>query len=397
MIDQETGEQNALHQCLDECKELDKSFDFETFRAKNKITHGTPNLPVPSWGFKDAWALMIAALLAPLAAFLYLVTLLITFVPCILCSLYVCTLPRPLIRINRGCLFYILASLLAPFGALLMILAIFHIVWVYVVTMFLSLPVGILDCRMSIIKNLMTIIPYMKLQGYNWGDLVIAFLAMMHRQEFCEFWLLFPTVLTTIPILKYVFYCNIFLNKISVEFVNQWTDGFPELTERQLLFGMYRATSFTVNIEKNRKMIDDTEFMVIYQFPPQRRFPPAVTGLQFRRMGGVLFTRTEFAFPRDNVKSDTAKAPAMRIPLHYFNPFHVLTAYVEVNLTRDNGLEHPMWCAVGKSYYARKFYNSIHRLFHKDVMDEVGEFIGKNKEKDAKGDLGRDLNVIIAR
>mmetsp|Transcript_4402 Transcript_4402/g.5686 ORF Transcript_4402/g.5686 Transcript_4402/m.5686 type:complete len:385 (+) Transcript_4402:227-1381(+) len=338
----------------------------------------TPQQPL-KFQARDYYAVLQVLILFPLGFGIYVITFLTTFLPAILCLIYKNFLPKPLPRISRDLGFKAFSIVLLFMGLPIITLFLIYLIIIFWVMSFLSLPVGLIKKEISIKRNVKVLLPFTKFQYFNWGDIVICILGMMHRQSFFEFWVQFPTTVSFVPLYKYVLLCNPFLFDLKVKYCNQWTISL-NFRQDEILKAFLRDTSFAINTDKNRDMLDDTEFTVLYQFPPPNRKSQAVVGIQHRRSRQTLFTRSQFVAAGETPRGKNAKLGIFVIDLYFFNPFHTLTGYVEVNLTHDNRLEHPMWCVLGDTFLGEHYMSRVDSLFFTHVAREVEEFIEVNND-----------------
>ena len=68
------------------------------------------------------------------------------------------------------------------------------------------------------------------------------------------------------------------------------------------------------------------------------------------------------------MRACTATEPLYAVELSYWNAWHFLTGYVEVNMQDEakdeNAVEHPMWIVVpSNGHLGHKLYNSVNKLF----------------------------------
>ena len=91
----------------------------------------------------------------------------------------------------------------------------------------------------------------------------------------------------------------------------------------------------------------------------------AVVGSQLLNCHPKLYghTRSEWCHENDKMDSTTGLLPVFKVYLDFF-AYHFLTGYVELNVSRDGGVEHPMWCIVPKyGKLGRDLYQFANILF----------------------------------
>ena len=314
------------------------------------------------------------------------------------CSIYGCTLSRPTERVRRGCSFHVLCAILFPLTMPLIALA---FVWTWVLRLYrfvLCFPVGL--CRRQRTKSSWAALqtfsgavaeyspeerharsPADILAGKFWPrwqfmDFVIAFIGAIHRQSICELFFAVPGGLAFVPPMKVLLYTNAYLFDLKVVYTNQWSDpldatGDYRLTARdeEIIKNELKPMVFNAKAEAFRsKLTDPWRFAGHYPYPPPDRESRTVIGMQYSDwlVRTALLTHTTHAYdvPGHTPRSTHATWNLCAVHLASWNPFHFFTGYVEVNVRKDGGIEHPMWlCMDPQSRIHLDYVDGVNKLF----------------------------------
>lgn len=316
--------------------------------------------------------------------------LLIASLPMLICvKFYVTCHKKPMRMVQRGCMFWFFKVLCLLVSLLWIFIAVFYMVLVILVTHVFTLPYAIISCK-SVRNNMKLLKPFRRI-GARMGfeELLVSVIGASYRQGFFEFWFKFPSIFTYIPIMKYCFCTNMFLHNISEVWCNQWTLDVP-LPAHEASALLLKYVSYSLHIERDREDIDEDKFAAHYPFPPANRADKTVMGLQFETYMALL-VNTVFDQPDSSIKSETGIHSIFQVYLHYWNPCHIFTGYVEVNTMapKDGSssscrFEHPMWCMFGNTYFGLKTYNDVNALFFNSACTEVPEFIRDTAQTDVE-------------
>ena len=312
-----------------------------------------------------------------------------------------CCLASPLDRVPRTCGFYAVEALVAllwlPFSAL----ALLNLVVTEVVTLAVSVPVGVCRCGRTAAswralwryrrgagdyakKGEPEVCDGDKLAqkyGYCWpfSDLVAAFIGGLDRQGFCEFVIAVPQMVAVVPAVKHTIVNNPFLYRLQEVYVNQWTPPLDPDGDGEFLYDLDDRATFRETIqaqvcrsllrERNRAHTDTWPFAGHHQYPPPARPSKTVAGLQFSKAGPgrwtlISHTTLGFLVPGNLPRSRYAAWNLLRVHLLWYNPWYIISGYVEVNVRKDSGLEHPMWLIADPSSKLHcAVLNAINQIF----------------------------------
>lgn len=174
------------------------------------------------------------------------------------------------------------------------------------------------------------------------------------------------------PILKLFWTTNPFYYELEVAHINQWTPPMPDLTPHQVRHRTQTKIGRSKHRLDFRKQLDVCRFTPHYPFGPnngvdetlQGVYEPVV-GSQYLNCQPKLYghTRSEWCHETAKMDSENGLLPVFRVYLDFF-AYHFLTGYVELNVTKEGGLEHPMWCIVPKyGKLGRDMYSFVNILF----------------------------------
>eukprot|EP00466_Bigelowiella_natans_P000789 jgi/Bigna1/74472/fgenesh1_pg.29_\ len=165
-------------------------------------------------------------------------------------------------------------------------------------------------------------------------------------------------------------------------FINQWSAPIDVNTDSKILsdnIKLTRQNMISVICDslletKSRNLVDSWPFAGHHPYPPAKRESVTAAGMQFSDLGGfcccrsVLISHTihghmiKYFKPR----SDTAAYGIISVYLQAWNSWYHLAGYVEVNVAKDRGIEHPMWILGDvESYFHMSELMAINKLFEK--------------------------------
>ncbi|KAF1328500.1 hypothetical protein FI667_g6832, partial [Globisporangium splendens] len=365
------------------------------------------NHTVPAhYNAEDYFAMFVTGLLiAPLGIALDPVLWLLTL-PCFVAmKLYLACFPKPLKMVPRRCGFYAFSVMLWLFA--LPALLIVTVYWVYLalVIVMASLLFSIVTYRIArVVSNWRVLREMRQWPGWTWNDIVMSLMGAMYRQRLGEFLFYFPAVVVVVPVIKYLFSCNPLIHQLSSKYINQWTVPLG-VNDESALASAVQAISWTAHVEKDRKDIDDDRFAAHYPLPPAGRKPPSAIGVQFTD-SIVNLTKTTHNVEGTIMRSQSGKRDIFVVELFFWNPCHMVTGYVEVNVQVGGAIEHPstllffagwwtpsewiltmlctnhvVWCIMGENYWGNRFYKNVDYLFW-NYAPEASEYF------QAHGDAG---------
>ncbi|OQR90026.1 hypothetical protein THRCLA_22603 [Thraustotheca clavata] len=324
------------------------------------------NLVVPGYTISDCYGILICLIIAPIGIIFYIVFMIYMLPIFIILRIYIAMLSSPKPRIDRGCFFQLFSFILFLICfPLILLVFIYLFLTLIVITLPASIIYSFLSCNIcNFCKNMTVLKESRKLGHWSWNDILVTIIGQINRQGVLKLLLHFPCVCIVVPILKYVFVVNPLLYKLSEKFTNQWTASIP-LNDATIVSSLIKSVSWTIEDDATRFDIRDDDFSANYPFPPANfdHEPRPVVGIQV--MSIVNFTYSIHNIHNVNVRSTTAKRGIFRVPLYFYNPFHIMTGYVEVNLQHQSALEHPMWCITGNNHLGNQFYKNANLLFWK--------------------------------
>ena len=104
-----------------------------------------------------------------------------------------------------------------------------------------------------------------------------------------------------------------------------------------IVSSIVKSVAWSVVDKSTREEIRNDHFSANYPLPEKK--DDVVVGIQV--MSIVNLTNSIHNVENKLVRSTTAKRGLFRVPLYLYNPFHIMTGYVEVNLQFGFALEHP--------------------------------------------------------
>eukprot|EP00465_Bigelowiella_longifila_P015391 CAMPEP_0185280182 /NCGR_PEP_ID=MMETSP1359-20130426/65487_1 /TAXON_ID=552665 /ORGANISM="Bigelowiella longifila, Strain CCMP242" /LENGTH=255 /DNA_ID=CAMNT_0027875335 /DNA_START=57 /DNA_END=824 /DNA_ORIENTATION=- len=183
--------------------------------------------------------------------------------------------------------------------------------------------------------------------------------------------------------MKYILFNNPRTHRLETVFLNQWSkpidaniDGEITETDADIIRGkMVKQVTRARLRDKNRDLTDEYSFSAYYQLPPPDRESLLVAGIQYSEAAVtslVTHSLHSYLIKGYKPKSDTASWGFLSVYLQYWNPYHWFTGYVEVNLRKDGGIEHPMWLAADKtSWLHTRQANGVNSLFARLLVKEM--------------------------
>jgi hypothetical protein len=157
--------------------------------------------------------------------------------------------------------------------------------------------------------------------------------------------------------------------------MNQWSDPLDancdssvDTSDQSLVHtSMLEVVANTKISDFRHEMIDAWPFVGFHQYPPASRESKTVLGMQFNDSPAIIFishTTHPSDIPGHVPRSELASKGVIIVRLQYWNPFYHLCGYVEVNVRKDGGVEHPMWLlADKKSKLQMGVFDMINSLF----------------------------------
>jgi hypothetical protein len=196
------------------------------------------------------------------------------------------------------------------------------------------------------------------------GLMLQTLVGAIHRQGICEFFWKLPIAFTVNPIIKYCLTSNLFLYKLELVFARQATAPSPAIPDEKLISGLLYDIETPILAPHLRDSLDHDRFCAHY---------PNVMGVQYNLL--VLFTNTYRRNKLAVTRSHSGKFAIYIVDFHYFFPFHILTSYVEVNITHEHTIEHPMYSIVGTTHWPLQIYANVDNLFLNHVAPDTTSFI----------------------
>ncbi len=326
---------------------------------------------LPSFQVADVIGIILASLLSFIGLPVYLLVFLTSIPWFFMIQIYIWTLPKPTIKIDRSSVtFQALRNVSFIVSIPWMTLALLNVTIIFLFTHLSTLPYGLIF--VDIRENWHFIKTSRQSCKFNYTDLLVATIGGYNRQGPLEFISKYPIIFTLTPMLKYCFTCNMFLHDLDIVHTNQWTAGI-KISSQKAADLIFRNISWSIHDEKGKEDLDEDQFCAHYPSYDTEM----VIGLQFNFL--VLLTNSAHRNGSELFKSRTGLFPIYQIHLHYFFPFHIFTGYVEVNLMTGGPtrIEHPLWCLLGPNYYSRKFYRNVNTLFFNKVATDTEGFILK--------------------
>ena len=212
--------------------------------------------------------------------------------------------------------------------------------------------------------------------------------AIMKNGSF-SVWLRVVVMFSVLPAIRYILSYNPFLFQLSLVFTNQKTADIPDEERTEANFQMLEMIfhTYAKRVRENKRLdavnfnpnytetnTDDGKFndiglQYMYYFTSyiQMELP------KFRKE----LERFEYVSP---IVSDGVKCKLLdRLWIPYSNPFHALNAYVEVILTENGSLQHPMMGVFSNSVYSHYSWARVDKLFNINVMAYISELYEKYK------------------
>ena len=299
------------------------------------------DLKIPAhYNAEDYFSMFVSLFIVPFGILMYFALWILTLPNFIIAHLYLASFAKPLkmiARTNGYYLFSVFQFLLA-----LPSLVLIFVYWIYLLLLIVpsTLLFSILTWRIANVSSNWTTLKDMRQStGFTWNDILVSLMGAMYRQGLGEFVFYFPAVVVIVPVLKYLFTCNPFLHNLSAKYINQWTVPLG-LTDDQAVASAVQSISWTAHVEKDRADIDNDRFAAHYPLTPAGRSPPSAVGVQFTN-SIVNFTKTSHNISGTGLRSHSGKRGIYVVELFFWNPCHMVTGYVEVNVQFEGSIEHP--------------------------------------------------------
>ncbi|OQR90329.1 hypothetical protein ACHHYP_05598 [Achlya hypogyna] len=337
--------------------------------ANESTERSNGNLVVPGYTVADVYGILLCMPIAPLGLVLYALLMVYLLPIFVLIRLYIACLAVPSRRLERHAGFQLFSMVV-----FLLSLPVLLLVTVYLCATLLgivlpgSLLYGVLSCNLfRLSANLAPLKDARKVGHWSWNDVLVVVLGEVNRQGALKLAFHFPCVCVVVPVLKYVFVVNPFFFPLQEKFTNQWTEAIP-FNDATIVSSLIKSVSWSVEDKSTRDEIRNDYFSANYPLPSAK--DDVVVGLQV--MSIVNFTNSIHNVMNENTRSPTAKRGIYRVPLYLYNPFHIMTGYVEVNLQFGSSLEHPsacflvevaVWCVTGTNHIGNQLYKNANVLF----------------------------------
>uniref|UniRef100_K3WT10 Uncharacterized protein n=1 Tax=Globisporangium ultimum (strain ATCC 200006 / CBS 805.95 / DAOM BR144) TaxID=431595 RepID=K3WT10_GLOUD len=337
----------------------------ESTSSNEEPIRSAGDLKVPEhFNGEDYFAMAVALFIIPIGLAMYPALWLLTLPNFMAVKMYLVSFPRPLKMIPRTSNFYAFVDF--QFVAALPAMLLIAVYWVYLLLLIApsTLLFSIVTGRIANFSSNWELLKDTRhATGFTWNGIVVGLMGAMDRQGLYEFMFYFPSTVVAVPVIKYLFTCNPLIHKLSTKHANQWTVPL-ELTDDQTVASALQSMTYTTHVESDRAQIDEHEFSAHYPvIPPSASpAPTSVVGVQFTTVI-VNFTKTTRNNAETGLRSELGKRGIYVVELMFWNPCHMVTGYVEVNVQHDGGVEHPMWCFTGENYWGNRFYKNIDNLF----------------------------------
>lgn len=331
--------------------------------------------PVPERYTKsDLYAICLACCLILPMASVGLLGIALVFPPLFVLWLYrSCALSAPLDVIPRTASFDSLTLLLFLLALPVIILLVLWQLIVLAASFFMTLPIGLWN-RKRTVDNLISLRPFAGRPGrvgaanrhladdlatsygclWPLSDLVRAFMGQLDRQGLPELLVGIPIMMAACPVYKYVLLGNPFTHSLRETYISQWCEALDSNDDDRtgaqgsasLQAHLKNATCRTLLEDKRRRLVDAWPFSGFHPYPPSGRISRTVAGLQFSNTfftPAICHSTLPFDLPGHTPRSETATWTLLVVYIQWWNPCYPYTGYVELNMRRDGGLEHPMW------------------------------------------------------
>lgn len=231
-------------------------------------------------------------------------------------------------------------------------------------------------CQLGVIQNNFAIIKKnWGLGGIQYDETFRCFVGMMGRVGFFNmvvgtpFMGGSPSCAAVLPVLKYFWLCNPFVFELEELFCTQQS---PAPTDQDTVLGMWKQARDVLGVSKWDRAEMAKERIVRKWFVAHYAYGPSLgtqtethVGSQFLRLHPRLFllTNATYALENETSRSETCGQCIAKVNLTY-TTMHYVTGYVEANVTKWAGFEHPMWCVVPKyGKLGRDLYEFCNILF----------------------------------
>eukprot|EP00472_Partenskyella_glossopodia_P007823 CAMPEP_0197518582 /NCGR_PEP_ID=MMETSP1318-20131121/3804_1 /TAXON_ID=552666 /ORGANISM="Partenskyella glossopodia, Strain RCC365" /LENGTH=550 /DNA_ID=CAMNT_0043069047 /DNA_START=84 /DNA_END=1736 /DNA_ORIENTATION=+ len=401
--------EDAKEKDLEKHEGKERPGPIESEEAQKYISWDGGIITPPKWEFADYYAIFLIFLLWPFLIFAFVFATVLSIPMLTLCKIYTCFNKGPRNYIERDCSFGTFVAACFILNLPKMILSVIHcIIWL-VLSHILCAPVGIFVIGPTqVAKNFRALKPFCQIPPYSFDDIVVAVIGGFHRQGFCEFFSNYCTATIIDPFFKYFLICNPWTMKLAVRYCNQWTKPMgSNYDDMHIIHALRTNVSRVLHGPGDRDEIDTNVFSAFYQLPgPKRNKLHAclrpVRTCKVQTAMGFQFTKSICHFthsghaPRDGSVapySTTAKHLVYPVSLFYFNPTHMLTGYVEVNIKPDHSMEHPMWCLMGEGYFPHYFYSEVVQVFFK-YAPQICMFVGEHADEDDSKAASQEASVV---
>lgn len=295
--------------------------------------------------------------------------LILSFVPTLICRLYISVLPEPLDRVPRSRCFYFWFGVTIVLSLPAILLIIISFLLDCVGYYFFSLLYCTALCRWSeAAAGFEKIRPFRGGPSIIWHspDIFLCVMGQSMRQGFFETTYIVSMMWVLMPWLKYYICCNPFIYNLDHRLVQQISTSMEELgTADEVAEECRHVISRARHKRERAHRIDLWSFVPHYPYPPADRrwaigmqaggtaYPGKFTLLVHSTHADHARTGTQEQF----VLSNSIARPVYRVMLWYSNPFHFLTGWVEASIStglpsqphKMHGGEHPMWLVSGRT------------------------------------------------
>lgn len=363
----------------------------------------------------DNYVLAVSCVLLPVSIALWCVYTVLAVIPAFVGFLYLQTQPRPLDRLHgRG--FNLYCTFCLPFAAIFMFIAYLWFGFVLFVSFITGLPITLirLVVQPGVVQNNFKLLkPFWRGGAFNFPDAMRCHLGQADRHGFFKFGFGSPflggfaSAYCHTPILKLMWTTNPWAYQLEIAHINQWTPPYADLTPHQVRHKTQTKVSRSRHRSEFYPELLKGRFIPHYPFGPSVGVDEAllgkdegVVGSQYLNCHPKLYghTRTVWAHEHDKMDSTNGLIPVYRVYLDYF-AYHFLTGYVELNVTRVNGVEHPMWCIVpvhgklGRDMYS--FVNILFLPYMREALYATQALVDSDERDQQLKDLARRRSLRV--
>jgi len=368
-----------------------------TVSEEKMVTLMTP-IDIPSrYSCMDYYVMMSVTLFIVPVMVVMCLSMILVAVPLLVVWVYrVCALQAPLDVVPRTCMFYVFAALVWVLSTPLLLLVVIWLFYVVTVILVLTLPIGI--CNWSRTKHsFKSIAPFLGVPGrpgapdrspadelateygclWSFADIVCAVMGQLDRQGYLELLIGLSMMIGATPVYKWLLMANPFTHKLEEVYLSQWSDPLDANGDVEVDSQDQKIVQQTLRdvvcrsllAERNRYIIDAWPFTGYHQYPPPGRRSRTMAGIQFSNtMSAPLFSHSTLPYdvPGHVPRSPSAAWGLLIVYIQWWNPFYPYTGYVELNVRKGGGLEHPMWLFNDRSSKLHMAdLDAINRLFVK--------------------------------